>query len=309
VDAETSLLLTEVRRILTEDDRPGRLAAELCDAGIDDLESDWALTGAMFTAAGETCGRSTLLDLLVAGPVYREGVRVVLPLPGSQDPPGSPGPDSVVSGVVFAAEGCEQLLVHTGAGAVLVPVGRLTVTRVDGLDPGLDLGVVSGTVDEAAAEPLDGRDWDAVVDLCRRALAHELVGVGQRALDTAMDYVTIRHQFGAPLAALQSVRHRLVDAHVLLEAARAVLNATASDPDTELTAMVVKAAAGQAALAAVAAAQQVCGAMGFTAEFGLHRAVRRAHTLDAMMSGATELETQIGALLAARGTARPLARL
>jgi hypothetical protein len=310
VDAdETSLLLAEARRILIEPGDPGGLAAELRDAGLADLAADWALTGALFTAAGETCGRSTLLDLLLAGPAYRDGVRVVLPMPGFQDPPGSARPGSLVRGLVLGAAHCEHLLVHTGADASLVPVGQLTLARVEGLDHDLDLAVVSGTIDAAVCEPARGPDWDAVVDLSRRALAYELVGVGQRALDTATDHVTIRHQFGHPLAALQTVRHRLVDVYVQLEAARSLLEATESDPDTELTAMVLKAAAGQAALAAVAAAQQVCGAMGFTAEFGLHRSVRRAYTLDALMCGATELEAQIGALLAARGTARPLAAL
>jgi hypothetical protein len=309
MDAEVALFLEEARRILSDGGHPSVLATELCDAGMNDLASDWSLTGAMFAVQGESCGRSTLLDLLLAGPAYRDGVRVVLPLPGSQEPPGSRRPSSAVSGVVFSAASCSQLLLHTGDQPALVPADRLTVTRVEGFDPDLELAMVCGTVDDSAAELVAGQDWDGVVDLGRRALAHELVGVGQRALDAATQHVTIRHQFGAPLSGLQSVRHRLVDAHVLLEAARGVLDATASDPDTELTAMVVKAAAGQAALASVAAAQQVCGAMGFTAEFGLHRAVRRAYTLDAMLVGATDLQTQIGALLAARGTARPITAL
>jgi hypothetical protein len=306
---EIGFLVEAARRILAGGSDAGDLAAELCDAGVGDLAGDWALTAAMFTAQGETVGRSTVLDLLLAGSHYRDGVRVVLPLPGSQDPPGSPGPTIAVRGIVLSAAGAERFVVHTGSQAGLIPANRLSVELVDGLDPVLGIGVVSAAVKEDDFEPTAGPDWQAIVQLGRHALAYELVGVGQRALDIAVQHVTTRNQFGAPLAALQSVRHRLVEVHVMLEAARDLLAATRADPDAELTAMVVKAAAGQGALAAVAAAQQVCGAMGFTAEYGLHVAVRRVYVLDALLCGTTELEWQIGALLATRATLAPLAVL
>jgi hypothetical protein len=306
---EIESLVQATSRILKDGGDPGRLAADLRDAGVDDLAANWALTGAMFTAQGETVGRSTVFDLLLAGSNYSDGMRVLLPIPGSSGPPGSSEPTMTVSGVVLSAEACERLLVHTETRAGLVSASQVSVEMVGGLDPALSLGVVSGTVEQAAFEPVAGPDWAAGVQLGRRALAHELVGVGQRALDIAVEHVTTRHQFGVPLGALQSVRHRLVEVHVLLEAARGMLTATVANPDTELSAMVVKAAAGRAALAAVGAAQQVCGAMGFTSEYGLHLAVRRAYVLDVLLTGTTELESQIGSLLAARATIQPLTAL
>jgi hypothetical protein len=302
-------LVAAARRILEDGSDPTQLAGELAEAGVTDLAGERALTGALLTAQGETLGRSTLLDALLAGRAYRPGLRVVLPLPGSADPPAAPGTSCsviVVRGLVFAQDGVDQFLVHTGSRAALVPAEGLVVRRVDGLDPSLRIGLVTGTVELPPREPSTACDWERTVELGRRALAHELVGVGERALNLAISHVTTRTQFGVPIATLQSVRHRLVDAHVMLQAARAVLGADQLDPHDDLAPPAMKAIAGRAALEAVAVAQQVCGAMGFTAEYGLHRVVRRAHVLDSLLCGAAELELQIGALLAAGRPVRPL---
>lgn len=306
---ELSSVVEAARRMLLDGGDPCRLAADLCDAGIGDLTADWPLVGALFTAQGETIGTSTLLDLLVAGPLYQDDLRVVLPMPGSPHPPARTDAGLAVSGVVLSVAGAKSLLVYTADRAGLVLAQYLSVEAVGGLDPRLGLGVVSGTVDEATMVPVSGLDWPDVVSICRRALAHELLGVGRTAFGIGMTHVINRHQFGAPLATLQSVRHRLVDVHVKLEAARGLLDDTAVDDETELTGMVVKAAAGQAALSAAAAAQQLCGAMGFTAEHDLHPVVRRAMVIDALLCGATDLEAQIGAVLAARATAPRLSTI
>ena len=68
-----------------------------------------------------------------------------------------------------------------------------------------------------------------------------------------------------------------------------------------------EAVAGSAALQALAAAQQVCGAMGFTAEFGLHRLVRRGYLLDALLGGSEAAPARIAGLLAAEGLPRLVA--
>jgi alkylation response protein AidB-like acyl-CoA dehydrogenase len=59
----------------------------------------------------------------------------------------------------------------------------------------------------------------------------------------------------------------------------------------------------------VQAAQQVCGAMGFTWEHDLHRAVRRAHVLDSLLGRGAALDAEIGARLVALGHAPRLTSL
>ena len=64
-----------------------------------------------------------------------------------------------------------------------------------------------------------------------------------------------------------------------------------------LAAVLAKAAAGQAALTAARHCQQVLGGIGFTAEHGLHRHVRRALVLDGLLGSARELTREAGTLL------------
>ena len=308
---DLAVLADTTRRIVAGPD-PAELVTELDDAGlVAAVCADPAVSGTLLAVQGEQLGRSTLLDVLLAGPDTARAARVVLPPPGSRQPPGRIGADGAVEvdGLVLVPERCEELLVHTSGGRVAVPARDVPLEPVRGLDPDLGAARALGAVPAAAMGSAAVPEWDAVVDLAAVAIAHELVGVGQRALDTALAHVREREQFGAPLAALQSVRHRLVGVHVELEAARAALDAAGTAPG-EVDALAVKVAAGHGALGAVATAQQLCGAMGFTAEHGLHRIVRRAHLLDSLFGSADDLEIQLGALLAARGrTPAPVAVL
>jgi alkylation response protein AidB-like acyl-CoA dehydrogenase len=73
--------------------------------------------------------------------------------------------------------------------------------------------------------------------------------------------------------------------------------------------MLAKAAAGHAALAAARHCQQVLGGIGFTAEHGLHRHVRRALVLNGLLGSARELTREAGLLLRREGCAPRLADL
>jgi len=110
-----------------------------------------------------------------------------------------------------------------------------------------------------------------------------------------------RHQFGRPIGSFQTVQHRLADALIAETGAREVLTAAGEPTDGVVERLVVKAVAGRAALIAVAAAQQVCGAMGFTAEFGLHAYVRRAYLLDALLGGSEDAEADLAAYVLTTG--------
>ena len=127
----------------------------------------------------------------------------------------------------------------------------------------------------------------------RVALGWWLLGTGRAMLDLARAHALERLQFGRPIASFQAVRHRLAETVVALDGAEATLAAAHDD----LGSLLAKAAAGQAALTAARHCQQVLGGMGFTAEHGLHRHVRRALVLDGLLGSARELTREAGALL------------
>ncbi len=139
----------------------------------------------------------------------------------------------------------------------------------------------------------------------RVALGWWLVGTGRAMLALARQHAVDRLQFGRPLASFQAVRHRLAETLVALEGAEATLVAATDD----WGALLAKAAAGQAALAAARHCQQVLGGIGFTAEHNLHRHVRRAMVLDGLLGSARELTREAGAMLRAGGSAPRLVHL
>jgi Acyl-CoA dehydrogenase, C-terminal domain len=142
----------------------------------------------------------------------------------------------------------------------------------------------------------------------RHALGWWLVGAGRAMLSLARQHALDRSQFGRPVASFQAIRHRLAETLVAIEGAEATLVAAAAEPD-DLSFLLAKAAAGQAALTAARHCQQVLGGIGFTAEHELHRHVKRALILDAMLGSSRELTREAGKTLRARGFAPRLAHL
>lgn len=299
-------LLDSARLILRDTGKPvEHLVAELEDAGLHELVAeDPRLFCSLLYVQGQELGRSTLLDLVIAGSGYRSGRRAVLPMPGSRRPPAiMQGRSLVIDGLIMnsASDGISELLVHTGSGAYVVEFSSLTTTPVGGFDPALELGSVCCVVDEQNLTPTHARDWDDAVDAASSGLASEMLGVATAAFGMAVDAVSEREQFGRPLSALQSVRHQLAEAYVSLEGAKSVVGS--ADPTVdELKPMTAKLLAGRAAVQVLGTAQQLCGAMGFTKEFGLGELQRRALVLDSFFDGVDDTEISVGALLAARGT-------
>jgi hypothetical protein len=148
----------------------------------------------------------------------------------------------------------------------------------------------------------------AVLAAGRRALGWWLSGLGRAMLGLARSHALDRVQFGRPVASFQAVRHRLAETLVALDGAEATLLAAADEADG-IGSMLAKAAAGHAALAAARHCQQVLGGIGFTAEHGLHRHVRRALVLDGLLGSARELTREAGLRLRREGCAPRLADL
>jgi hypothetical protein len=142
----------------------------------------------------------------------------------------------------------------------------------------------------------------------RHALGWWLVGASRAMLSLARQHAMDRVQFGRPIAGFQAIRHRLAETLVAIEGAEATLVAAAAQPD-ELSFLLAKAAAGQAALTAARHCQQVLGGIGFTAEHELQRHIKRALVLDGLLGSSRELTREAGAVLRAKGFAPRLTEL
>lgn len=162
----------------------------------------------------------------------------------------------------------------------------------DGLDTELPLHRVGA-----------GRPFPLAVP--RQAIGWWLTGSARAMLGLARAHALDRVQFGRPVAGFQAVRHRLAETLVAIEGAESAL-ALASD---DLSALLAKAAAGQAALTAGRHCQQVLGGIGFTAEHGLHRHIRRTLVLDGLLGSSRELTAEAGRRARARGSAPRLVHL
>ena len=70
---------------------------------------------------------------------------------------------------------------------------------------------------------IEGQGWEVlsrVLDIAAAGLACEQVGGAARVLESTVDYVKVREQFGRPIGSFQAVKHKLADMLVELESAR-----------------------------------------------------------------------------------------
>ena len=85
------------------------------------------------------------------------------------------------------------------------------------------------------ADRLVGRPGDglrialATLDRTRTTVAAQAVGIAQGALDTAVAYMSQRHQFGRPLAEFQGLQFMIADMAVAVRAARLLTHAAAAE--------------------------------------------------------------------------------
>ena len=202
--------------------------------------------------------------------------------------------------VVFArtgdpgAKGVSALLVDGHAPGV-----SSTKLRTMGM-PGWQLGAPRFEDVEVPVENLIGREGDgfriamATFDRSRPTVAAQAVGLGQGAIDLAVDYAARRHVFGEPLLAHQGMQFKLADMEADVAAARALTfqAATAVDKEdprlTKLAAM-AKMKASDAAMRVTTEAVQVLGGNGYLKDFPAERMMRDAKVLQ-IYEGANEIQ-------------------
>ena len=133
-------------------------------------------------------------------------------------------------------------------------------------------------------------------------LAVEAVGVAQKALELAVQYVSEREQFGKKIGIYQAVSHPLADTYVETELARSIAYWAAwcvaeGDAQAPVAVAAAKAQAAEAAVAACERSIQVHGGIGFTWEHVLHRYYKRAEWIDAFGGHAAKQREVVAAAL------------
>ena len=199
----------------------------------------------------------------------------------------------LASGELTAGFGTRALAADAAGAAVLLL-----------LDDDGNAELVAG--DDAQVEPLisiDGTRRFATVagegeplaegaaERLRIAVAAEVVGICQRALDMTIEFVKDRHQFGVPVGSFQAVAHRCAQMLLSTESARSAtyFAAWAADADParlpEAAAM-AGAAAAEGGREVTASAIQAHGGVGFTWEADVHWLYKRAQLDAALLGGA-----------------------
>ncbi|RZQ61103.1 acyl-CoA dehydrogenase family protein [Amycolatopsis suaedae] len=200
-----------------------------------------------------------------------------------------------VTGADTAAELVVAARTPAGPAVFAVPVPAdgvavVTGTGIDPLRPPCDVAFAG-----AAARPLvTPPDAAAALTAARRhaavLLCCEAVGVADAALRLAVEHAGDRVQFDRPIGSFQAVAHQLAEAYADVELARslayrAACALAASSADLADALACAAHACPRAAVSVAETAVQVCGGMGVTWEFPLHRRLRRALWTEATLAG------------------------
>ena len=185
-----------------------------------------------------------------------------------------------------------------GSTATVVPSGEAESERVDTIDSTRRFSRVR--IPDGAGDQLDGDAGPAIGPIAV-AIAAELVGVAQRAMEMSVEYAKDRQQFGRPIGVYQGVSHRCAQMLLEVESARsATLYAGwAADHEQEslpLAAAMAKAYASDAGWGVTASALQVHGGIGFTWEHDLHFFLKRAKTDAHLFGTASEHRERVAEL-------------
>ncbi len=186
--------------------------------------------------------------------------------------------------IVLDGDGAASIVVFDQPGPILIAAGEAELEHLDLIDSSRRYSkLVSG-----AGEPLAGPVGPAA-DRVAVALAAELVGIGQRAMEMAVEYAKEREQFGRPIGAYQGVSHICAKMLYDIEEARSLTYSAAWAADAEpeslaIAAAMAKARASEAAWSICKASIQVHGGIGFTWEHDLHFLLKRARA-DAQLFG------------------------
>jgi alkylation response protein AidB-like acyl-CoA dehydrogenase len=118
----------------------------------------------------------------------------------------------------------------------------------------------------------------------------DLVGIAESVLERTVDYISMREQFGRPIASFQAAQHLVADMHIALAAARlAALSAVyriASGRSATRETAISRMQSATAVKHVTLDAHQLQGGMGYVVETDLHLWSERARVLSTLGGGA-----------------------
>ena len=148
-----------------------------------------------------------------------------------------------------------------------------------------------------------------IIELATVAIAADQVGGAQQALDSTVDYLKERVQFGRVIASYQALKHKAADMMVKAEAARSAVYYAACIADEALAgnplgeelaeaASIAKAYCSDAYFFNAGCGIQLHGGVGFTAEYDIQLYFKRAKSTETFLgNGAWHRERLARALL------------
>jgi butyryl-CoA dehydrogenase len=135
------------------------------------------------------------------------------------------------------------------------------------------------------------------LDLSRPGIAALGVGLGQAALDEAVQYAKQRIQFGKPVISFQAVQHILADMAIQVEAARALVYAAARHIDTGVkdiskASSMCKVMATDMAMKVTTDAVQILAGHGYMREYPVEKMMRDAKILQ-IYEGTNQIQRNV----------------
>jgi len=157
----------------------------------------------------------------------------------------------------------------------------------------------------------EGRAWPQlaqIIDLATVAVAADQVGGAQQSLDSTVDYLQERVQFGRVIASYQAVKHKTADMMVKVEAGRSAIYYAACIADEALhggalgvqlaeAASIAKAYCSDAYFFNAGCGIQLHGGVGFTAEYDIQLFFKRAKSTETFLGNSAWHRERLAAQL------------
>jgi len=156
------------------------------------------------------------------------------------------------------------------------------------------------------AENLLGREGMGFIvamktfDATRPGVAAQALGIAQGAFEVALEYAHKRHQFGHPISSFQAVQHMLADMATQIEAARALIYATARMIDAGKStgskeSAMAKLFASDVAMKVTVDAVQIFGGYGYMRDYPVEKMMRDAK-ITQIYEGTNQIQRNVIAL-------------
>jgi hypothetical protein len=201
--------------------------------------------------------------------------------------------------LVVVAHG-EELALH------VVDPSQVPTSPASLVDPTLPASRLGGTGTRVAV--LAAEEWDRVSSEALLSQAAAFVGQSQVMMNSTLEFLTAREQFGVPIGSFQALRHRAADVAADVYAAQQLsihlAEAFEDASDRRQLGLIGRSVCGRAAVKASSEAVQLRGGMGFTWEDGTHWGLKRIMSLALTGGSLEDCEHELGLSIIGKGRPR-----